>query len=189
MLNAILTAPVRLVEISVDGGTKKQYEESRVGGSFDRLVMNLKRLKEVRDRHHAPTFINLRVMLRPSQQDYENALLTFWRPLADCVMRQYVIKRKELDNDADVYENVQRKLGEYPKCSLPFKDLDITWSGDVPVCHYSAAQVGEPGLILGNISRDTLLSLWNSPTMKQYREAHRHRNEAKMPICSGCSAS
>lgn len=188
VLDAMLTAPVSLVEVSVDGGNREEYESSRLGGHFDRLQENLRRLKRRRNELKSSTLINIRLMLRPSHQPREAAIVRGWRPFADCVMRQYVIQRRELVVESDAYESVHRSNEEYPRCSLPFKDLDITWTGDVPLCHYSAAQMGEPGLLLGNINTRTIEQLWNSETMKQYRNAHRQRIPEQMPICLGCAA-
>jgi len=188
VLDGILDAPIRYVEVSVDGGDAEAYERSRIHGRFDRLLVNLRRLKAERDRRRSPTRINLRLMVRPSQATEEAALEAFWRPYTDSLMKQYVIKRRELDLDPDVYQNVQRVSGDFPRCTLPFKELDVMWSGDVPLCHYSAAQIGEPGLLLGNINESTLTDLWRSPTMVQYRSAHRSRDAQQMPVCSGCSA-
>ena len=104
-------------------------------------------------------------------------------------MKQYVIKRREITADTDAYQNVQRASNEYPRCTLPFKDLCVTWDGNVPLCQYSATQMGaEPGLLLGNVNTATIAGLWNAPLIRQYREAHRTRHTGKMPICAGCTA-
>jgi MoaA/NifB/PqqE/SkfB family radical SAM enzyme len=187
-LDALLDAPFRLIEVSVDGGDKESYERSRVGGKFDRLLENLRRLRAARDERKASALINLRIMVRPSQRAMEEQLEAFWQPYGDSLMRQYVIKRKELDDDRDVYQNVQRAEGATPRCALPFKSLDITWTGLVPLCHYSAAQIGEPGLIVGDINTASIEEIWNRPIMRQYRGGHRRRSPAETPICKGCSA-
>jgi Iron-sulfur cluster-binding domain len=124
-----------------------------------------------------------------SSETVSSELERFWRPYADSVMKQYVIRRKEIDRDTDAYLNVQRASNEYPRCTLQFKDLCVMWDGNVPLCQYSAMQTGaEPGLLLGNLNTTTILHLWNAPLMKQYREAHRTRQTGKMPICTGCVA-
>jgi pyruvate-formate lyase-activating enzyme len=187
-LDALLDAPFRLIEVSVDGADPESYESSRRGGSFDRLLQNLRRLKAARDDRRAPALINLRLMLRPSQRQRERQLEIFWQPYGDAVMRQYVIRRRELDGDADVYQNVQRADETVPRCALPFKSLDITWTGLVPLCHYSAAQIGEPGLIVGDINKATVEEIWNGTIMSEYRRGHRQRDSRATPICRGCSA-
>lgn len=189
VLFGILDAPIRLVEVSVDGADAASYERSRVTGNFANLLENLSRLRTERSRRSFQPAINIRLMVRPSDAHRETELERFWRPYADSVMKQYVIRRKEIDRDTDAYLNVQRASNEYPRCTLPFKDLCVMWDGNVPLCQYSAMQTGaEPGLLLGNLNTTTISHLWNAPLMKQYREAHRTRQTEKMPICGGCVA-
>jgi len=85
-----------------------------------------------------------------------------------------------------VYKPAQFVDATFPKCSMPFKTLDINWNGDVPLCSYSAQQVGAPGIVLGNVLKRELDDLWQDSIIKQYREGHCHRDELKMPICKGC---
>ena len=76
---------------------------------------------------------------------------------------------------------------DWPRCTLPFKELKILWNGNVPLCKYSHLQTkDEIGIHLGNVNTDSIVGLWNHPTMKQYRNAHRKRLTSEMPICRGC---
>lgn len=187
-LDAMVSAPLRLVEISVEGHDYASYVTGRRRGNFAALLENIARLRRLRDARGASTMILLRLMLRPSDAGGEEALESFWRPRADVLMRQYVVHRSERGDERDAYQPVQRQEGRYPRCTLPFKELDILWTGDVPLCHFSAAQLGEPGLLLGNIRQASIADLWRGPILQQYRDAHRHRDKARMPVCRGCAA-
>lgn len=183
---AMLDAPIHLVEFSVDGMTKERYERSRPGGKFERLLRNLERLRELRG-SSSRTHMNIRVMLRPSERADEPRIAGFWRPYADTVMPQYLIEAG--GSDDDVYAPV-RAPNAFPRCTLPFKAIDVHWSGNVPLCTYSDKQSGWPeGMPLGNINERSLVDLWNDPLLRQYRRAHRERDESGMPLCNGCFGS
>ena len=184
---AMLNAPVDLIEISVDGMTEEDYEKSRIGGCFNKLLRNLRQLQGAKRELRASSLINIRLMLRPSQRAVEKQLITYWREYADAVMPQYVLKRPQLNYDEDVYIGFHLDAQTYPKCSLPFKDLGVNWNGEVPLCAGSATQIGPPGLILGTINHHSLRELWNSQIMRQYRAGHRDRQLEKIPICKGCA--
>lgn len=186
IINAVLEAPVSVVGVSVDGGDKEGYEKSRLGGHFERLLENLTLLSTSKRtlRSHTMTYICL--MLRPSERAVEKELMAFWSNYADIVMPQYLQVRRHLAYKEDVYMPVEFDSQSYPKCSLPFKALDVNWNGDVPLCSYSAQQIGAPGLILGNVMTDMLGDIWNGNVMSQYREGHYRRDTSKMPICKGC---
>jgi MoaA/NifB/PqqE/SkfB family radical SAM enzyme len=178
---SVLQSPVNLMHISVDGRHKKEYESIRVGGNFERLLRNLTLLKRLKKEVHSPTVIDIRVMLLPSQYEDEQKLLNFWRSYGDVVSRQYVLN---FDSNSYGYETTY-KVGS--RCTLPFKILDVNWDGNVPLCTYSRRQTGKPeGLSIGNINNNSIQEIWNSQTIRQYREGHRYRKEELLPICKNC---
>jgi MoaA/NifB/PqqE/SkfB family radical SAM enzyme len=183
---AILKAPVDLLEVSVDAGGKKQYETSRVNASYERLLSNLEFLKNERNRMKSKTRINIRLMIRPSQRNHVADEFKFWHRYGDRVMPQYVTKINNIDYQEDVFLPIQNCTEAFPKCSLPFKHMEIKYTGQVLMCYYSFFQMGPPGLEIGNVTDSSIAELWNSPVMKEYREAHRKRNYQQMPICRGC---
>jgi MoaA/NifB/PqqE/SkfB family radical SAM enzyme len=186
IINAVLEAPVRMVEVSVAGSDKEGYEKSRLGGHFERLLENLTLLRMSKRRLRSHTITNIRLMLRPSERVAERELMAFWSNYADTVMPQYLVVKKTLAYKEDVYMPVEFHDQSYPKCSLPFKALDVNWNGNVPLCSLSAQQIGGLGLILGNVMTDMLGDIWNGNVMRQYREGHYRRDASKMPICKGC---
>ena len=102
-------------------------------------------------------------------------------------MPEYILERHFLGYGEDVYRPVQFHNRSYPKCSAPFKALDVNWNGDVPLCSNSVQQVGPPGLITGNMLTHTMDELWRGGLIRQYREAHLTRDAGRMPICQGCT--
>jgi MoaA/NifB/PqqE/SkfB family radical SAM enzyme len=185
MARAILQAPVRLLEISADSDSKHQYERSRVRGNFDTLITNLEMLRKLKKELKSPTLINVRVMMRPSEIKRQHELITFWRRRADVAMPQYLHDYTR-GNDADVFVHVQ-KVGLIPRCSLPTNAMFVHWNGRVPICELSQQQTGIPeGIIAGDIHKQSLREIWNSPLFIQYRTGHRSRRAELTPICRGC---
>lgn len=182
----MLKAPLDLIEFSIDVGGKEQYEASRINGKFETLIENLKILKKLKTELKAKTIINIRLMVRPSQQKKYLEELPFWKEYADRVMPQYITKINNTDYEDDVFLPVQIQNKDIPKCSMPFKHLEVKWTGEVLMCYYTLHQIGPPGLVIGNVNHSSIMELWNCEIMRQYREAHRKRIEENMPICAGC---
>ena len=63
-------------------------------------------------------------------------------------------------------------------CAFQVKHLEVNWNGNVPLCSFSAQQIGVPGLILGNVMKDKICDLWGGEVMHQYREGHYKRQKA-----------
>ncbi|MDB5247882.1 MAG: hypothetical protein JWQ40_2276 [Segetibacter sp.] len=172
------------LNISVDSDNKNSYEKLRVRGNFEKLVGDLKKLKEYKDGKKSKTMINIRVMISPEDFDRQKEIMDFWKPFADVISKQYVIDINDLHTDTFATD---ARNGRFPACSLPFKTLDIQWNGNIPLCSYSFKQSGLPeGVLIGNIGKTSLQEIWNGPLIKQYRDAHRSRNEASMPLCNNC---
>ena len=185
VLYDIVDSGINQINVSVDGHTSEVYEHYRPGGKFDKLVEDLKELKAYRDQMKSSLFINIRVMISPSEFNKINEIIAFWQPLGDVVSKQFIIDLNHSTTTGCFKTNDQKD--RFPKCSLPFKILDIHWNGNVPLCTYSIKQSGlKEGVLLGNIGTTSLYDLWNHKLIKQYRDAHRNRITEKMPLCNGC---
>jgi MoaA/NifB/PqqE/SkfB family radical SAM enzyme len=180
----IVNTPVNLLNISVDGYDKASYEKSRVNGKFDLLLKHLNLIKTLKRKSGSKTLTNIRVMLPPSLLKEYPSIKSFWAPYADEVSLQYIVNINGHTTDAF---NVAVARGRYPKCSLPFKQLDVHWNGDVPLCTYSEHQEDNVGdYLLGNILQHSLKELWQSPLISHYRKAQKQRDFDAMPLCNGC---
>lgn len=184
IIESVVRANIDAVRISLDSNTKEGYEELRLGGDFNALLRNLEKLIQLRNSLRGKSLIIVTVMLKPTDLNREFELMKFWEPYCDLVSKQYVLDMRTGEPDSFLATISER---DWPRCSMPFKELKILWNGNVPLCKYSHLQTkDEVGLRLGNINENTIRDLWNNPVMKQYRNAHRTRNTAEMPICRGC---
>src|SRR5688572_8304657 len=129
-IEAILNAPVALLNISLDGVNRETYERHRVRGDFNRLLENLLLLREMKKSMNSKTFVNIRLMIHPSDERDIKSNKLFWKKYADNVSIQYVMDTKGIGGD--VYD-IDYTTDHYPICSLPFKRLQMLWDGSVPM--------------------------------------------------------
>jgi MoaA/NifB/PqqE/SkfB family radical SAM enzyme len=176
-----------MIEISVDPGGKEVYEASRPNASYEKLITNLLELKRLKKELGSKSLVNIRLMIKAGEEHRVPEFKAFWKQYCDIVMVQYLIHIKGTEESSQVSKSVYSKEGTYPKCAMPFKHIEIRWKGDVLLCHYSQIQIGQPGLVAGDINENRLLEIWNGKVMTQYRKAHRTRNFEEMPVCKGCN--
>lgn len=70
-------------------------------------------------------------------------------------------------------------------CARPHRHLVIEWDGRVPIC--CAIDVTDRSLpAMGDANTQSLLQIWNSPAMNQYRWFLQHRQRT-LPGCSTCT--
>lgn len=185
----LLRAPVDFIEISVEAGNKEDFEQTRVGSNYDLFIHNLKELIRIKKEVKSKSHINFRLMVRPSQRGkIEIESTRFWKQFGNTVMPQYVLKTEGVEMISDIFLPRQISMGRYPKCSLPFKNIQIRCNGDVPVCQISGSSSdAEKKLIAGNINHESIDKIWQGSLFKQYRMGHRLRKKEMIPICKGCN--
>lgn len=175
----LVTTPFDLIEVSVEAGGSEDYETTRLGGSYSLLIDNLTQLRKQRDALGSAAWINIRLMIRPSMAAKAQEYVRFWSGYADTVMRQHIVHMPVTQYLDDVYVSEHTVTDAYPKCSLPFKDLPISPTGEVHLCTIS-------GSLLGNVLESSLKEMWLGDTMRRYRRGHRTREVADIPLCKGC---
>ena len=183
---AIINAPVSLIEVSIDAGGKEVFEASRLRGSYDRVLKNLKLLSTLKGRSTGKSTLNVRLMIRPSTKQHLASDAKFYKQWADTVMPQNLLEVSGLDNKVDVFTPLHVSEQTEPLCSHPFKCLEVKWDGSIPLCGPNAYATPDRRIELGNIHTTTLGSAWNSRELKAYRHAHRWRKSEDMPACRGC---
>lgn len=186
IIEAMLSAPVNLIEVSVDAGGMKVYETSREGASYSRLLRNLDRIMTMKRSMRSRTLVNIRLMLRPSQRDIEADEVAFYSRRVDTVMKQYLLTRPHVKYRDDLYDVCETVGDNPPKCELIFKSCEIKYNGDVPLCGILAKQSAPERVILGNINEKHFDELWNGDVAVRYRHAHRRGEWKDAPGCAGC---
>jgi radical SAM protein with 4Fe4S-binding SPASM domain len=125
-------------------------------------------------------------MLKPSELSRRYELLEAWRPYGDIVIWQLILQMEGLPLQPDVFQ-VPVANGSLPRCGKPFSYLVVAYDGTVPLCGPALFKDTHPHNTLGNIHDKSLLELFHSPVLRQYRAAHRSGRIEKMPRCKGCS--
>ncbi|MCX6245174.1 MAG: radical SAM/SPASM domain-containing protein [Bacteroidetes bacterium] len=185
---SLLSAPVDFIEFSVEAGTREDFEKTRVGSDYDLIIHNLTELNRVKRELKSTSHINLRLMVRPSQKGKtERESIRFWKQFGNTIMPQYVLKTEGVNNSSDVFLPKPMSTGEYPECSMPFRNIQIRSNGDVPICQVSGSSLNvEKKLIAGNINDNSINEIWQGSLFRQYRTGHRYRKTELLPTCKGC---
>lgn len=186
--NAILKN-YTMVEISIDAGGEKQYNSSRVGGDYDRLIMNLTYLKEAKKRLNSTTQLNIRLMVRPSNRHMMKEEYSFYKKYSDTIMPEFIVGLEDYKYADDVFITPQPHYNTYPKCTLPFRNFQVRLDGSLSLCQVAGSRLNDRKIIVGNILDSSLIELWQCDTMKQYRNALRFKQYTNMPACKGCRGS
>jgi radical SAM protein with 4Fe4S-binding SPASM domain len=189
MIKYLIESKLSMIEVSVDAGGKSVYESSRVGADYDLLQNNLRELIAYRNKMKSKTLIKIRLMLRPSTMHLERTESELWKNCSDAVLPQYIMKSPESDYESDVFISYNSQNNIIPRCTVPFKDLQVRVNGDVPYCQILGSKLNKQDrMIAGNLLKTDISAIWNKE-IKKFRDEHRNRQHNLTEICRSCKGS
>jgi MoaA/NifB/PqqE/SkfB family radical SAM enzyme len=190
IIHDLLTAPVHRIDVSVDAGGLRLYEETRKGGSYERVLKNLKRLKTLRNQLKSKSVIIVRSMFRPSQVKTLKKEMAFMREYADAVIPAPIFKKTRAayapQYGKDIY-TLTAVQEEYPRCYFPLNELSVSWNGIVPLCDNLVLTHDEKEIFAGNVLERPLPEIWKCDNLRNLRLAHKRNVIQGRAICKGCT--
>src|SRR5450432_2488288 len=178
MSRKLLATPLEHLTLSFDGATKESYEYYRKGARFEKVRDNFVRFARLK--HESKSKMQLVVqMVRMSRNKDEVAdFLSFWRAIPG--IDQVRIK----EDETNLF-----KLGHNPEdwkhpCHYLWRGpMYVKQNGDVYPCCQSYMLDGPP---VGNIGREPLFQIFNSPEMQRMRALHASKRGGEVDVCSRC---
>jgi len=132
--------------ISVDGSTKADYEKIRIGGSFEKLVKNIK----IFNFYKKKTKVILQMVSdRPDE-----------------MLKQIPADEYRFVKVQDRGQGIGKNKGKRRRCPQPRQRLVVAWDGTI----YGCCSNWDDEFPLGNIKTTTLLEAWRGDRMKELRE-------------------
>jgi len=174
--------------LAFDGIDKATYEKVRVGGHYELVGKNIDaflRLKESLKLSRPWVVIQTVETSITENQKEEFVLRWKERNVDEILIRKYSTGAGQIKDKDSVTKPEHRylvaPLKHRPPCFLLWNSAVILWNGDVSVCCHD----GTNGrLVFGNIKRDPLAAIWNSPKIRELRQKHA-RSEFPS-ICKDC---
>ena len=183
----ILSSGLDRLIISLDGATKETYEIIRRRADFDKTsegVMSFLYLKKKLQSKKPYTILQV-IRMKDTEKEIKSFVERFRQLPVDA------IHIKELDTWLGQIETIKelrtsppKKFGERYPCGALWYSMAIYWDGRVvPCCRdYDAKYV------LGDVSEEGLLGVWNNERMQNLRLAHIRNEYGTAPLCLECEA-
>ncbi|MBI5045199.1 MAG: radical SAM protein [Candidatus Levybacteria bacterium] len=175
----LIDAGLDRISISIEGFTREVYEKFRVGATFERLLDNVSRLIEIRERKNSrfPQIRIQTVLLEELKRDF-NDYVAFWRQYADEI--SYLDAREEETDTIKINDTAAWA------CSFLWQRVTILWDGMIlPCLMHGITDFGS--MMLGNIKDCFIRDLWQGEKERLLREAHRYGESHRIPACVECS--
>jgi hypothetical protein len=169
----LIDAGLDEIKISLDGGTRREYERIRVPLNFDRVLENLCRLVTLRNELGSRLVIGAAC----STTSDRRATARLLRPIVDSLVFGKV------HNWAGTEAAGTRRAVRKP-CSRLWRTLTVLAGGEVALCclDYDGRH------LLGRIDGGTSLrAIWQGAAYAQVRRWHAEARQDDLPLCRGCS--
>lgn len=174
----LIHSGVTKIFISLDAFKKETYAKLRVGSNFNKVKTNIIRFLAVR-KAAGVRYPLLRInFLKTSANIAELPdFISYWEQKADILNIQDM---NSIVNAPDSKLYIEKK--DAYKCSMPFKQLVYTASGDILPCCTMHGIFHK----LGNVTDMTIMEAWESPKIIELRELHQRGDILKNEICKKC---
>ena len=171
--------------ISLDGATKEVYESIRKGAKFDDVVNNVISFVKMRSmlRKNKPRLV-LQFLIMKENYQQKDMFVKFWQ---ERLSKDDVILLRDVDTFGGQVPD-HRLVSQVPSirrvpCVQLWRDLMISWNGDVTVCCKDVNYI----LKIGNLSEDSIKSLWKSKNWENMRLLHSKCKWGQIGLCANCS--
>ena len=174
--HAILQAEPNTLVFSADAADAATYAQLRVNGDFDRVMGNIRRFKEIKERDYP----NSRLITRVSgvafdreRQDHQK-IEEFWREYVDQVA---FVDYNPWEN---AYDNEPNDIDE--ACSDLWRRAFVWWDGKMNPCDVDYRSF----LCPGTVGDESVSDIWTGQGYTTLREKHLEMQRQSLTPCRGC---
>ncbi len=178
----ILDLEIDFISFSLDTVDSEIYEQTRRGSQYEKVVQNILQFVELKQKKggRLPQ-VQVSSVATELHRPGMEAFVAFWRPLVDRV-------RIYIEHSQDGHPgSITEPLPPFPRrlsCWKPYTDMIIYWDGQVALCNHDWTR--DMAQALGNVARQSIAEVWNSPVYESIREVHRSGKVSSLPPCDHC---
>ncbi len=181
MSEGLVEAGLRHLWISVQGYSEETYNKS-MGLSLDRVLGNIDKFIEIRDRRNAQlpklTITTLKTSIVEPEIEYAKK---YWGD------RNVRFKVHKMDNrsgkDLSDLGTVKPRLRR--NCDLFLKQAYVLYNGDMILCCHDWRRT----VVLGNVRERSISEIWNSDHFLRLIREYQAGNFENLAICRSCTVS
>lgn len=179
----LLEAGLDVIILSIDSLRKEIFESIRVRLNFDEVLENALRFIELRNRIRPKTQVWVRMIRQESNYDEWPAFEAYWKPKLAGHDRVNYHNLHNWGNQLASFKAVAPSMEPSLPCVALWSLMVIFANGDVPLCNVDYSNKYPTG----SVARDSIASVWQSPTMTERRALHLAGRKADLSICGDCN--
>ncbi len=182
-IDRLLELEIDVIEISLNSFSAESYGTLRPGRKYDEYAAIFDRVHYLirrRNELNAKTKIMVSIIDLPETKGEIKAFEDYWTPLADRVITRLFTNFGGLVESRDECGDTSRR---HP-CLVPWRRMTVTSDGKLRYCFNDWRN---ESTLFDFAAGVTLEQAWNSPEMKQLRDAHLSADFSRWPYCAKCT--
>lgn len=176
----VLDSPLEQITLSFDGARKETFEFYRKGAKFEKVRDNFVRFARMKHERKSRLQVVVQMVRMEGNAGEVGEFLSFWSALPG--VDEVRIKEDETNLMRPDAGHASSEW-KHPCHYLWRGPMYVKQNGDVYPCCQSYMLDGAP---LGNLERESLVQIWNSPAMAEMRSLHVAGRGGEVDICSRC---
>jgi hypothetical protein len=170
----ILDIGIDAIRFSIDGFSRETFEKSRVGLDFDLTVERTVRFIELSRERGGAKKIEVRMIDMPYNRHEQEDYIEFWEKTgAETVVTELYNWPWEPGVEAVALP-----------CKKVLSEMFFYVSGKATLCCWDSQERA----VIGDVTEDTVLDIWNGAINRQYRELLAQGRRKEILLCSRCDA-
>jgi radical SAM protein with 4Fe4S-binding SPASM domain len=180
LAQGLLAVGLDFISFSLDTVDPAEYSLIRVGGDLAKVMQNLERFMEMRDKGGFPTEIQVSATRTDLNAASIERFKDYWTPRADRTRIYYEHSKDGHTGSLDCPETAEPM--ERQACPKVFQDMVILYDGAVAACNHDWFRE-QP---LGNVSEEDIARVWHSAAYRALRQEHLHPEGMVNQTCLHC---
>lgn len=164
------------LNISIGAATRQTYKKIRRSEKFDIVIANTLELIKLRDQMNSKMLISVQIIDTHEASAEVDEFVAFWK--------NYKVQIEvwcDFQKGFDAYSKKHAEMMSIP-CKELWNHVLINWQGKMVLC----CQDSDRSHILGDVTLDSLVNVFNSPKAQKYRKLHKTGKRCLMNICKNC---
>lgn len=162
---------------SVDGHSKKTYEDIRRGGVYEQLMENIHKIVEYNGPGKKP-YLRIQMCKQKSNEHEVSDFVDYWSKFVDDVRISDVMNR----DGGNQFQAGKQKIVARRRCPQPFTRLVVSDKGKVFAC----CSDWKESYPVGDMLFETIDTIWNGSKMKLLRGLMESNQHELMAMCKNC---
>lgn len=175
----LINAGLDRISISFDGVNKEEYEKNRYPAKFEKVIENIKLLRNIKDNLNVMhPQIRVQTVLTSSIKKNLTKYIDFWKNIADEV--SYLDMRKESPEDD------HRGIIANWCCPFLWQRMTILCDGTIIPCLLHGVSDFSK-FTIGNVKNLNIKDAWIGKKISRFRDFNKKGHAYKLEACDQCS--